>query len=56
MEELAIKFETSINTIFHVLHDDLGSQSSQQDGSQDAHRGSQNEESEVHTSLLETQF
>ncbi|QQP56370.1 Uncharacterized protein FKW44_001000 [Caligus rogercresseyi] len=24
MEELAIKFETSINTIFHVLHDDLG--------------------------------
>ncbi|QQP52262.1 Uncharacterized protein FKW44_004360, partial [Caligus rogercresseyi] len=22
--ELAIKFETSINTIFHVLHDDLG--------------------------------
>ncbi|QQP57304.1 Hypothetical protein FKW44_002236 [Caligus rogercresseyi] len=33
MEELAIKFETSINTIFHVLHHDLGSQSSQQDGS-----------------------
>ncbi|QQP40160.1 Uncharacterized protein FKW44_014122, partial [Caligus rogercresseyi] len=24
MEELAIKLETSINTIFHVLHDDLG--------------------------------
>ncbi|QQP51626.1 Uncharacterized protein FKW44_013046, partial [Caligus rogercresseyi] len=24
MEELAIKFDTSINTIFHVLHDDLG--------------------------------
>ncbi|QQP56765.1 Uncharacterized protein FKW44_001531 [Caligus rogercresseyi] len=24
MEELAIKFETSINTIFHVLHDDFG--------------------------------
>ncbi|QQP54128.1 Uncharacterized protein FKW44_006852 [Caligus rogercresseyi] len=24
MEELAIKFETSINTISHVLHDDLG--------------------------------
>ncbi|QQP37297.1 Uncharacterized protein FKW44_017519 [Caligus rogercresseyi] len=24
MEELAIKFETSINTIFHFLHDDLG--------------------------------
>ncbi|QQP50513.1 Uncharacterized protein FKW44_011534, partial [Caligus rogercresseyi] len=24
MEELAIKFETSINTIFHVLHYDLG--------------------------------
>ncbi|QQP49274.1 Uncharacterized protein FKW44_009869 [Caligus rogercresseyi] len=24
MEELAIKFETSINTIFHVLHHDLG--------------------------------
>ncbi|QQP36109.1 Uncharacterized protein FKW44_021099 [Caligus rogercresseyi] len=24
MEELAIKFETSINTIFNVLHDDLG--------------------------------
>ncbi|QQP52097.1 Uncharacterized protein FKW44_004118 [Caligus rogercresseyi] len=24
MEELAIKFETSISTIFHVLHDDLG--------------------------------
>ncbi|QQP53233.1 Uncharacterized protein FKW44_005643 [Caligus rogercresseyi] len=24
MEELAIKFETSINTIFHVLHGDLG--------------------------------
>ncbi|QQP57317.1 Putative transposase [Caligus rogercresseyi] len=24
MEELDIKFETSINTIFHVLHDDLG--------------------------------
>ncbi|QQP39328.1 Putative mariner transposase, partial [Caligus rogercresseyi] len=24
IEELAIKFETSINTIFHVLHDDLG--------------------------------
>ncbi|QQP55058.1 Uncharacterized protein FKW44_008107, partial [Caligus rogercresseyi] len=24
MEELAIKFETSMHTIFHVLHDDLG--------------------------------
>ncbi|QQP57787.1 Hypothetical protein FKW44_002890 [Caligus rogercresseyi] len=36
MEELAIKFETSINTIFHVLHTILGSQSSQKMDPQDA--------------------
>ncbi|QQP56423.1 Uncharacterized protein FKW44_001091 [Caligus rogercresseyi] len=51
MEELAIKFETSINTIFHVLHDDLGL--SIKMDPQDAHRGSQNEESELGLEFLD---
>ncbi|QQP41232.1 Mariner Mos1 transposase [Caligus rogercresseyi] len=51
MEELAIKFETSINTIFHVLHDNLGLSIKSARWIPDAHRGSQNEESELNFEL-----
>ncbi|QQP53323.1 Uncharacterized protein FKW44_005768 [Caligus rogercresseyi] len=43
-----VEFETSINTIFHVLHDDLGLSINSQRITK--------EESEVRTSLLETQY